>query len=262
MNLKILEKSDRYLKLVAEDIDFALANAIRRVASSEVPVLAIEHVDFTENLSGLFDEVVAHRLGLIPLIFPEKLNLRKECTCRGRGCSNCQVSFSLEKQGPCIVRAGDMVSSNEDARPLDPDIPIVELLEDQRIALEAIAELNIGKEHAKWQAAVIGYRNVPIVRLNPEKGDVNPAYKVCPQNVFEKKDGGIRIARSINCDLCMRCVEVCEPGSVYIGEEENSFIFSIESISGLTAAQVLSKSLEIISDRSDEFIKEVRKEVK
>jgi len=206
MDIRVLNKSDRMIKFVVEDIDAALANAVRRIAMNEVPTMAIEHVDFTENTSGLFDEVLAHRLGLIPLEFSKKFNMRKDCKCT-KGCSNCQVEFSIDKVGPCIVKAGDLVSSEDDVKPADADIPAVELLDGQKLKAECIAELNTGKEHAKWQAAVVGYS---ISGKNPEHGN---------------------------------------------------FTFIIESVSGLTAARILDKALEILDEKADEFIKAVKKEL-
>ena len=69
MNIKILEKSDMKVRFLLEKASPAFANALRRVAKNEVPTLAIEYVDFEENTSGMFDELIAHRLGLIPLTF-------------------------------------------------------------------------------------------------------------------------------------------------------------------------------------------------
>lgn len=48
-------------------IDPSLANAIRRILISEVPSMAIEKVYMYNNTSIIQDEVLAHRLGLIPL---------------------------------------------------------------------------------------------------------------------------------------------------------------------------------------------------
>ena len=48
-------------------VDPALANAIRRILISEVPTMAIEKVYMYNNTSIIQDEVLAHRLGLIPL---------------------------------------------------------------------------------------------------------------------------------------------------------------------------------------------------
>lgn len=45
----------------------SIANAFRRLIISEVPSMAIEKVYITNNTSIIQDEVLAHRLGLIPL---------------------------------------------------------------------------------------------------------------------------------------------------------------------------------------------------
>ncbi|CAN6556127.1 unnamed protein product [Malus baccata var. baccata] len=48
-------------------IDPALANAFRRILIAEVPTMAIEKVLIADNTSVIQDEVLAHRLGLIPI---------------------------------------------------------------------------------------------------------------------------------------------------------------------------------------------------
>ena len=48
-------------------IDAPIANALRRVLLSEVPTMAFERVIIFQNTSIIADEVLAHRLGLIPI---------------------------------------------------------------------------------------------------------------------------------------------------------------------------------------------------
>jgi DNA-directed RNA polymerase I and III subunit RPAC1 len=48
-------------------IDASIANAFRRILLAEIPTLAIETVYITNNTSVVQDEVLASRLGLIPL---------------------------------------------------------------------------------------------------------------------------------------------------------------------------------------------------
>jgi DNA-directed RNA polymerase I and III subunit RPAC1 len=48
-------------------IDTSVANAFRRILLAEIPTLAIEDVFIYQNTSVIQDEVLAHRLGLIPL---------------------------------------------------------------------------------------------------------------------------------------------------------------------------------------------------
>jgi DNA-directed RNA polymerase alpha subunit len=48
-------------------IDASIANSLRRIMLSEVPTVAIENVYIEMNSSIIHDEVLAHRLGLIPI---------------------------------------------------------------------------------------------------------------------------------------------------------------------------------------------------
>ncbi|TKA83802.1 hypothetical protein B0A55_00076 [Friedmanniomyces simplex] len=48
-------------------LDASIANAFRRILLAEIPTLAIEDVFIFDNTSIIQDEVLAHRLGLIPL---------------------------------------------------------------------------------------------------------------------------------------------------------------------------------------------------
>lgn len=99
MNIQILKKSAKQIKFLIEDTTPAFANALRKTMISEVPTMAIDYVDFEKNNSVLFDEVLAHRLGLIPLTYDEKIyRLKEKCRCGGKGCSHCQVKLTLEKK--------------------------------------------------------------------------------------------------------------------------------------------------------------------
>ena len=48
-------------------VDASTANAFRRILIAEVPTMAIETVFVFNNTSVIQDEVLAHRLGLIPI---------------------------------------------------------------------------------------------------------------------------------------------------------------------------------------------------
>lgn len=60
-------ENERYLSSFSlVGVDASLANAFRRIMMSEIPTLAIENVFIENNTSVIQDEVLAHRLGLIP----------------------------------------------------------------------------------------------------------------------------------------------------------------------------------------------------
>ena len=73
--MKLIEKKDDCVVFQAE-IEESLANAIRR-SVNHIPILAISHLEVSKNDSALYDEIIAHRMGLIPLK-NEKLKLLEE----------------------------------------------------------------------------------------------------------------------------------------------------------------------------------------
>ena len=84
MDIDVLSNKGNKLSLVVKDINPAIANTLRRLCSVEVPVLAIEEVNFIKNGSALYDEILAHRLGLIPLETDLKAyNIKEKRTCKG-----------------------------------------------------------------------------------------------------------------------------------------------------------------------------------
>lgn len=158
MNLKIIKIEDSKIRFNISGIDVSLANALRRIVISEIPTMAIEEITFYENSSILDDEILALRLGLIPL----KTDLRtynpvSECTCKGKGCAKCTAILTLDIKGPGTVYSKELKSTDSEIIPVYDNIPIVKLTEDQGIRLEAKARLGTGKEHMKWQAGLASY---------------------------------------------------------------------------------------------------------
>ena len=95
--IKILESSDSRIKVSIKGVDRVYANALRRFAISEVPCMAIDDVVIQQNSSVLYDEILAHRLGLIPLSTDLKgYVLPQDCSCKtDLGCSKCRVLLVL-----------------------------------------------------------------------------------------------------------------------------------------------------------------------
>ncbi|MCD6092977.1 MAG: DNA-directed RNA polymerase subunit D [Candidatus Aenigmarchaeota archaeon] len=168
MKIQIVKKSDRKMKFILSDSNPAFANALRRVMTNEVPTMAIEYVEFQKNSSAMFDEIIAHRLGMIPLTYSNAYSLPSECKCKGKGCSHCQAKLSFDSSKikkpkntdtSYTVVSGDLNPSDPDIKPLNPDIPIVELFNDQELKFDAVARLGVGMSHAKWQAANVGFES-------------------------------------------------------------------------------------------------------
>ncbi len=63
----IVSETDEELVFDMVGIDAPIANALRRILLAEVPSMAIEAVYIYANTSIIQDEILAHRMGLIPL---------------------------------------------------------------------------------------------------------------------------------------------------------------------------------------------------
>ncbi len=158
--VKVLAESDQEVLLQLDGIDRSYANAIRRFCIAEVPSMAIDDIVILENSSVLYDEILAHRLGMIPLRTDlERYVLPEKCDCGSPlGCQKCRVLLVLDAVAydkPRTVLSSDLVSEDRDIKPVSPNIPIVKLAAGQSVKLEAYARLGKGKEHAKWQPATV-----------------------------------------------------------------------------------------------------------
>ena len=67
MEVDVQAMSDTELIFDLKGVDAPIANAFRRVLLSEVPTMAIEIVAMLDNTSIIQDEVLSHRLGLVPI---------------------------------------------------------------------------------------------------------------------------------------------------------------------------------------------------
>jgi len=258
LEVKILGEKKGEIRFLIENIDSAFVGELRRIMTSEVPTLAIEWVDFVKNDSVLWDEIIASRLGLIPLIYvPKTYKLKKDCKCDGKGCTHCQVTLSLVKKGPCVVYSGDLLPSDKNVKPVYDKIPIVELTEGQELKFEAIAQLGIGKEHAKWQASIVGYRSISKINIG-KSGNSKEYAERCPKKVFSFKDRKLKVVKPFDCNLCMTCVELSK-GAITVEADEKNFLFKLETVCGLKPREIVLKSMEILNDKLDEFSKDLSK---
>ena len=197
MEIAFSRLDERVARFTISGISTSFANMLRRAMISEVPTLAIEDVRIYDNTSVLFDEMLAHRLGLIPLRTDlDQYRPRSECTCEGEGCPACTAIYTLSVEGPATVYSSDLIPQDPDASPAEAEIPIIKLDTDQKIVLEAHAVVSTGKEHAKWQAVTAcGYKNYPIITVDEKCDGCGMCRDECPRDVREAGQGKVRVNR-------------------------------------------------------------------
>lgn len=260
MKFQVLSKNDSEIRFVLEEVSPAFAGSLRRMMLSEVPTMAIEWVDFKKNDSALYDELLANRLGQIPLTFDKKAyNLIEECKCEGKGCSNCQVKLVLKKSGPGMVYSEDLKSKSRDVKPAFDKIPIVELFEGQGVEFEAVAQLGKGKTHAKWQAAVVGYKNRTNITIEKGCDICAKCVEKCLKKTLKIEGNKIVVENPFECNLCMECTDVCPKGLIKVEPIENSFIFNVETASGIPPEEIVLDAIDVLENKIKEFDKGLKK---
>ena len=268
MKIDVKEQDENSMTFIVYDAEVPFVNAIRRIAMMKVPKLAIEDVFIVKNDSAMFDEVLAHRLGLTPLVSDaesiEGLVMPEDCDCdseKGEYCPRCSVSFALRETGPKTVYSKDLKSCGDSKiKPVYDTIPLLKLKEGQDVDLEAVAKLGIGKDHAKWvPTTVCAYKQYPDITFNENEEVIYAVADTCPRGVLEadKDEGRIDIVDIENCSLCKTCVRTAKAYDskfINVGYRENDFIFKIETDGSMPPKEVLLKACDVLDSKADEFI--------
>jgi DNA-directed RNA polymerase subunit D len=254
-----LSKNDTEVKFLLEESNPQFANALRRIMISEVPVMAIDSVDITENDSVLYNEIISHRMGMVPLVFDKEKFHFKEDNEDGKADSLSEVILVINKKGPGMVYSKDIKSSDPDVKPLYDNIPIVELFGDQKLKLEASASLGLAKNHARYQSAIAHYRYFPSAKLNGKLQNPDEVMKACPKNSI--KIDGEKVSVNMDCDICKECAtKAAKPkGVLEIDGDATKFIFNVESVSGLKPIEIVDSAIDILKTKAKEFGKQVGK---
>ncbi len=260
ISIQKISKQENKIKFLVKEINYSLANALRRTAQ-EILILAIDTVEFYKNDSALSDEILAHRLGLVPLKTDKSFGEKDKCSCKGKGCIKCSVALKLKAIGPCTVYAKDFKVRG--AEIIYKEMPLVILAKDQQLELAAQAILGKGKEHAKFSPGLVFYNSYPIIE---SKGELpKELIKICPLKAIKEEKGKVKID-PLKCDLCEACVEEYRNKektkakyTLKISPSETDFIFTVESWGQLSPKEILIDSVKTLDKNLNNLSKQINK---
>ncbi|KAK6204362.1 RNA polymerase III (C) subunit [Scheffersomyces amazonensis] len=266
------------------NIDTSIANAFRRVMIAEVPSVAAEAVYMFMNTSVIQDEVLAHRIGLIPLkVDPDLLNwvdktldeneryteentvvlsLDVVCTKNSHAPKNSTNPKELYKNAHIYAKDLKFEPQGGQAerfkiKPVaaDPDILLAKLRPGQEISLRAHCILGIGSDHAKFSpVATASYRLMPVINITePIRGDSAKRFQKCfPSGVIGINKNGEAYVKDARKDTVSREVLRHEEfnGKVKLGRKRDHFIFNVESTGAMSPEEIFFKSVRVLKNKA------------
>ncbi len=251
IKVDIKELEDRRAAFVVEGVHPYFVNAMRRVLLAEVPKLAIHKVTIYDNTSALFDEIIAHRIGMCPVpTDPSTLNLKGRVDDEGN--PEYLVRFTLTKEGPCTVYSGDLEPEDKAFAIADPNIPIVSLLANQRLILECEAVLGDGTEHARWQSCqAVGYKYYPTAEFDASKISPDVARTVVeqtPRGILGLEGDKLVVLQPENVNRATEATKLTD-GVFTVTYDDRKFLFRFETDGALKAEDAVIKAVEILKER-------------
>ncbi len=249
MKFTIIEDSPNFLKLLIEEAEPQIVNALRRLILADVPTMAIDDVYVYENSSSFWDEYITHRLGLIPLktdlkMIPVPLTRENQ--------KNFTVTLTLDEEGPKTVYSSDLKSPDPKVRPATGKIPIIHLAPGQRLRLEAIAVPGKGEWHAKWQPGLASYQMLFNVDTSKCK-DIKECASSCPRKALKVENGKLKFDE-MKCNGCGACREF----GAEVEEDRSRFLFFVETNGQITAKEALNTAIRILISKAEDMEKSIQ----
>lgn len=268
-------------------IDTSIANAFRRIMISEVPSVAPEAVYMFMNTSVIQDEVLAHRIGLIPLkVDPDLLtwvdktqdenerytedntivlSLDVVCTKNPHAPKNATDPKELYRNSHVYARdlkfepQGTQLErfKNSPVVPCDPDILLAKLRPGQEISLRAHCILGVGGDHAKFSpVATASYRLLPVIDIKePITGELAVKFQKCfPPGVIgiDGKSGEAYVADARRDTVSREVLRHGEfDGKVKLGRMRDHFIFNVESTGAMSPEEIFFKSVRVLKNKAE-----------
>ncbi len=229
--MKQLQKTNEKVSFVTE-MNISLANAIRR-SVNEIQIVAIDEVDIYKNDSALYDQIIAHRIGLIPI----KNSGRKK-----------EMQFKLQAEGSEQKKEVLAKEMGEDV--VYGDMPIVYLEKGQELEIVARTRMGMGKEHAKFIPGLMYYRILSKIEISKDGEKQSELAELYPKN-FEF-NGKLKLKNEYDCDLDQE--DVKEFKGITITPTEN-LVFCIESWGQINASEIFTEAIEALNNNLKELSK-------
>ena len=292
---------DNKIRIVLSDTNAAQVNSLRRAILADVPKMAITKVRFEqgvtqdnkgeviESVNVLPDEVLAHRLAMVPVptfleefVFPEDDPNNENLPEDQWGSPLSQIIYHLSIRGPNsdsadevkTVYAGDLNVLGETKLQIKEEhsrIPLTILSKGQYLELYAYATLGRGRDHAKWcpAAAVTFQPRQKAVLVKPKKANVLFDLNLTSRSGSEINSKLFTNKECADVDSVLDLERALQQVGYGTGREEDfdnaivmediegEYVFSFESDGSMPAEEIFNRACEELVSRFEKITGEI-----
>ena len=289
------------IRIILSDTNAAQVNSLRRAIIADVPKMAITKVRFEqgvtqdnqgeviESVNVLPDEVLAHRLAMVPVptfldefVFPEDDPNNENLPEDQWGSPLSQIIYHLSIRGPNsdsdeefkTVYAGDLNVLGETKLQISEEhkrIPLTILSKGQYLELYAYATLGRGRDHAKWcpAAAVTFQPRQKAILAKPKKANTlfdldltSKSGRAINSKLFKNKectdvDSVLDIERALHQVGYGTGREEAFDNAIVLEDIEGEYVFSFESDGSLSPEQIFNQACDELVSRFNKITGEI-----
>lgn len=212
-----------YLSFTVKETNLSFTNSLRRILLSEIPIVALDIINVEQNNTVLPDDLIVHRLGLVPMQTSKDLKYSKDCFCENF-CDDCSIKANIK-----VFNNTNIVQTvrSSDIQCMDAsfsDAVIAKLAPTHCLIINAIARKGTGMINAKF----------------------------CPVTVVEYEYDKFNEKRHTKY-WCEESVEKEWPGvqekSYDINKKIDTVDMGMEVLEGYGALDILVKGLEVMDKK-------------
>ena len=292
---------DNKIRIILSETNAAQVNSLRRAILADVPKMAITKVRFEqgvtqdnqgeviESVNVLPDEVLAHRLAMVPVptfleefVFPEDDPNNENLPEDQWGSPLSQIIYHLSIRGPSsddeedfkTVYAGDLNVLGETKLQIKDEhkrIPLTILSKGQYLELYAYATLGRGRDHAKWcpAAAVTFQPRQKATLAKPKKAKVlfdlnltSKSGRAINSKMFTNKectdvDAVLDLERALHQVGYGTGRDEAFDNAIVMEDIEGEYVFSFESDGSLPAEEIFNRACSELVSRFEKITSEV-----
>lgn len=228
----------------------AFVNTIRRLILEEVPTLAVEDVEIKENNSALYDEMLALRLGLVPIKTDLKSYRLPENEAEvAEKSARCTLQLKLKASKKGYVYAGEAESADPKCTFAYENMPVVKLLAKQKVDVTMTAVMGQGKNHAKWSPGWAFYRKEGVLKVGKVK-DAELVAKQSTDGVFTLKSGKLELNKEAAQESMLLDYYASLDEGITL-EYTDNILFTVESWGQLSCKEMLDTAAQILIEKTE-----------